>query len=368
MELNGEILYGEALLRRYGDRTVVDVPAVGVRRREVLAVLGPNGAGKSTLFRLLGLLEKPDAGRVLWDGEPVRTGDTAARRRLAAVFQRPFLFDGTVASNVAYGLRVRGVSRRESRQRVADALEWLGIAPLANAPVGRLSGGETQRVALARALVTRPEVLLLDEPTANLDVAVRRRFRQDLERLVRSRTAAAILITHDPSEAFWLADRVAVMEAGRIVQVGTPSDIASAPSTSFVAALAGAELLLDGEVVSTEDGLVVVRLGGGASLMAAAAGGEPERFGKGARVHVTYRPEDVVLAPEPAGRTSAVNRYRLRVTAVVPSGSLVRIRLDGDPALTALLTRRSTEELGLRPGTEVMAQIKATALHAYPAG
>lgn len=367
MELNEAVLAGTGLVRRYGPRTVVDVEAVGVRRQEVLAVLGPNGAGKSTLFRMLGLLEAPDAGQVLWEGRPVRKGDVAATRRIGAVFQRPYLFDGTVAANIGFGLRVRRVSRGERRTRVAEAMDWLGVASLASASVRELSGGEVQRVALARALVTKPEVLLLDEPTANLDVTVRQQFRRDLERLVRTRTAAAILITHDPSEAFWLADRVAVMESGRIVQSGSPADIASAPTTSFVAAVSGAELLLDGTVSSAEDGLVLVLLVDGASVMAAGAPG----FGplpQGSRVHVTYRPEDVVLSPpEDVGRSSAINRFRLRVTAAVPSGSLVRIRLDGNPPLTALITRRSREDLGLEPGTEVVAQVKATAMHAYPA-
>ncbi len=367
MELSDTVLAGRDLVRRYGARTVVDVPVIGVCRREVLAVLGPNGAGKSTLFRILGLLEKPDEGQVLWEGAAVRPGDTGAARRIGAVFQRPYLFDGTVAANVGYGLRVRGVRRAERRDQVRESLDWLGIGGLAGTDVRQLSGGEAQRVAIARALVTRPDVLLLDEPTANLDIAVRRQFRQDLERLVRTRTAAAILITHDPSEAFWLADRVAVMEGGHVVQSGTPTDIVSAPSTTFVAALSGAELLLDGRVTGVDDGLVAVRLAGDVTVMAASTG-PPDRFGEGTLVHVTYRPEDVVLAPpEQEGRTSAINRFRLRVSGVVPSGSLVRIRLDGDPPLTATLTRRSTEALKLEPGTEVIAQIKATALHAYAA-
>jgi len=367
VELRDTVLAGRDLVRRYGGRTVVDVPLIGVQRQEVLAVLGPNGAGKSTLFRILGLLEKPDAGQVLWEGGTVRPGDTGAARRIGAVFQRPYLFDGTVGANVGYGLRVRGVRRAERKNRVRESLDWLGVGNLAEMNVRQISGGEAQRVAIARALVTRPDVLLLDEPTANLDIAVRRQFRQDLERLVRTRTAAAILITHDPSEAFWLADRVVVMEAGQVVQSGTPADIASAPSTTFVAAVSGAELLLDGRVTGVDDGLIAVRLAGDVTVLAAGTG-PPDRFREGARVHVTYRPEDVVLAlPEQEGRTSAINRFRLRVSGVVPSGSLVRIRLEGNPALTATLTRRSTDALKLAAGTEVIAQIKATALHAYAA-
>src|SRR5690606_8124742 len=137
----------------------------------------PNGAGKSTLFRLLLAVEAPDAGRVLLDGRPVRPGDRIARRRMAGVFQRPYLFAGSVATNVAYGLASRGLSRVARDRRVAEMLEPLDLSARAYGPVHRLSGGEAQRVALARALAPRPDVLLLDEPTANLDVTVRRRFR-----------------------------------------------------------------------------------------------------------------------------------------------------------------------------------------------
>src|SRR5690606_27891674 len=186
--------------------------ALALHPGEVLAVLGPNGAGKSTLFRLLLLLERANEGRVVFDGREVRPGDRVARRRMAGVFQRPCLFDGTVERNVAFGLAARGVPRHERAARVAEALEWLGIGAYARSPVHALSGGEAQRVALARALALRPDVLLLDEPTANLDVSVRRRFRDELAPLVRARTRAALLITHDPGDAFALADRIAVIQ------------------------------------------------------------------------------------------------------------------------------------------------------------
>ncbi|HEX7118142.1 MAG TPA: ABC transporter ATP-binding protein [Longimicrobiales bacterium] len=362
------LLRAERLRRRYGRRLVVDVDALEVGRGGVLAVLGPNGAGKSTLFRLLLLVEAADEGRILLDGRDVRPGDRAAALRLAGVFQRPYLFAGTVAENVAYGLAARGVPRRDRDRRVAEVLELLDLAALARAPVHALSGGEAQRVALGRALAPRPELLLLDEPTANLDVTVRRRFREDLERLIRAQAGAAILITHDPADAFALADRIAVLEKGRIVQCGAPDEIVLHPATPFVAAFTGAELLLDGRVDALEDGVVVVALEGTAlRLMAAveADGGPPP----GTRVHVAYRPEDVVLArPEASAETSARNRVPARVAALTPAGGLVRVRLEGDVALTALVTRRAVEALDLAPGREVVAQLKAAATRVYPAG
>ncbi|HEX6940840.1 MAG TPA: ABC transporter ATP-binding protein [Longimicrobiales bacterium] len=362
------LLRAERLRRRYGRRLVVDVDAIEIARGEVLAVLGPNGAGKSTLFRMLLLVEPADEGRILFEGREVRPGDRQTRGRLAGVFQRPYLFAGTVAGNAAYGLAALGVPRRDRERRVREVLSSLGLEHLADRPVQALSGGEAQRVALARALAPRPELLLLDEPTANLDVTVRRRFREDLGRLIRAEAGAAILITHDPADAFALADRIAILEEGRIVQSGPPEEIVLRPATSFVAAFTGAELLLDGRVAALEHGLVVVELEGTALRLVAAppeAGGPPP----GARVHVAYRPEDIVLArPDSPVETSAQNRIRARVTALSPAGGLVRVRLDGDVALTALVTRRAVEALELAPGREVVAQFKAAAARAFQAG
>jgi molybdate transport system ATP-binding protein len=258
------------------------------------------------------------------------------------------------------------VARAERRRRASDALDWLGVRHLAGAPVRALSGGEQQRVALARALVVEPEVLLLDEPTANLDVTVRRRFLEDVERVARTRARATLLITHDPGDAFALADRIAVIEAGRITQTGTPSDLVVQPATPFIAAFTGAELLLDGVVRYIADGLATVRFASGAAAVIALHAGSDLLSGQA--VHVAYRPEDVTLTLGESGETSALNRFDVRVIAVVPAGALVRVRLDGDAPLAALVTHESVRRLSLAPGTRVSARLKATALRVHPAG
>src|SRR5690606_27293191 len=185
-----------------------------------------------------------------------------------------------------------------------------------------------------------------------------------LERLVRQRAGAVVLITHDPAEAFAIADRVAVIQEGRIVQVGTPTDVVMDPATPFVAAFTGAELLLDARVTGYADELLTVQLPGGVQLHAVAAPGHG--FRPGAPVHVAYRPEDIVLSTGEA-ETSARNRLSLRVASLVPAGSLIRVRLEGGVELAALVTRESAERLGLAPGRPVIAHLKATALRAYPA-
>jgi molybdopterin-binding protein len=361
------LLSAERLVRSHGGRTVLDVDRIELRGGEVLAVVGPNGAGKSTLFRLLLLLERPDSGTIRVRGEVVRAGGPRPAARLAGVFQRPILFTGAVADNVGFGLRAQGVPRHERETRVAEALRWLELEPLAAAPVHGLSGGEAQRVALARALVLEPDVLLLDEPTASLDVSARRRFRRDLEQVARQHASGIILITHDAGEALGLADRIVVLHHGRVVQDASPEQIVLQPGTPFVAELTGAELLLHGTVTHREDGLCRVALGRAIELWAATA--EAAEPAVGGEAVIAYRPEDVFLAIDEVAETSAANRVDVTVEAIVPAGALVRVLLHvaGAPGvvLTALLTRRSAEALHLVRGTHAVAHLKATALHAW---
>jgi molybdopterin-binding protein len=357
------LLECRGLIRRYGGRTVVDVDHLEIRAGEVVAVLGPNGAGKTTLFRLLLGLEAPDAGELRLAGRRYSAGDEWARRRLIGVFQDPHLFRGTVMDNLRFGLRATGVPPADWPGRIEAVVSRLGLAGLEGASVDRLSGGEGQRVALARALVLEPAVLMLDEPTANLDVTVRRRFREELAAVIRERAGGALLITHDPSDAFDLADRVAVMEAGRIVQTGTPDAVTTDPATAFVAAFTGAELLLDGVVARAEDGTVEVRVGSTNLVVR-----PPEvALSAGDRVHVRYRPEDVLLMAGDGAGISARNRLPMTVRSMKPVGGLVRVHLDGPVGLAAVVTRRSADSLGLAPGGPITALLKTSALSAYPA-
>lgn len=351
------VLLGAHHLRHgYRGRTVVDVEELAVTSGEILAVLGTNGAGKSTLFRLLLGLEKPLAGTVTCSG------------RAAGVFQRPYLFDGSIADNIEYGAKAIGQAPAERRMRVAALADMFGLTRMLDTRIHQLSGGETQRVALARALAVEPDVLVLDEPTANLDAPVKRQFREDLLRSVRTHARSALVITHDSADAFGLADRIAVMENGRIVQTGTPDELLAEPRTPFVAAFTGADLLLNGTVTAVAEDLVQVALAEGGSVWAALPQDRGWTVERGARVHVAYRPEDVVLSSiESSTELSARNQFRLRVASLAGAGGLLRLRLEGAPALSAVVTRTSCESLGIRPGREVIAHLKAAALRALPA-
>ena len=222
---------------RRGRSTALRVPALDVPAGDVLAVIGRNGAGKSTLLQTLALLERPATGEVLFEGTSVRGRERAYRRRMAVVFQEPLLLAGSVRHNVALGLRLRGVPRAERERRAGEWLSRLGIAALAERPAHALSGGEAQRASLARALALEPEVLLLDEPFGGLDTPTRRELLADLARLVRATHLTTVFVTHDWREVECLADRVAVLVAGDVRQVGPVAQVLRCPAGPEVAAL-----------------------------------------------------------------------------------------------------------------------------------
>ncbi|MBC7105859.1 MAG: ATP-binding cassette domain-containing protein [Firmicutes bacterium] len=209
-------------------RTILDVPYFVLPRGEVTALVGPNGAGKTTFMLVLAALERPSGGTVRYDGRTVARGNSCAlRRRMAVVFQEPLLLDTSVLGNVMTGLRLRGVPRDEARRRAATWLSRLGIVHLAHRSARHLSGGEARRVSLARAFALEPEVLFLDEPFTALDYPTRCGLWRELGGLLRETGVTTLFITHDYREIPGLAHRVAVMEGGRVVRVGTPEEVLS---------------------------------------------------------------------------------------------------------------------------------------------
>ncbi|MBI1884816.1 MAG: ABC transporter ATP-binding protein [Chloroflexi bacterium] len=344
-----------------GSRSVLDVPRLDVHRGEVLAVVGPNGAGKSSLLNVLALLEKPSQGRVVFDGEPVAGDPLSYRRRMAVVFQEPLLLDTTVEANVRSGLALRGVPRDEQERRMEHWLRRFGIQHLRRRSAYLISGGEAQRTSLARALVLEPEVLLLDEPFGGLDAPARQSLLDDLEAALRETGTTTVFVTHDRGEALRLGRRVAVMMDGRIRQVCPTEEVFASPVDEEVAAFVGVETIVPGLMRTQEGGLAVIEVTGRSIEAVADSSVRGE-------VLVCLRPEDVVLAPgsDSASPTSARNRLRAKVRRIVPVGPQVRVELDCGFHLVALITKQSLEDLSLRPGDEVVASFKATAVHVIP--
>jgi molybdate transport system ATP-binding protein len=331
-----------------------------------VALIGANAAGKTTLLRCLAGLHTPDSGRIEVDGDTwfdsERRIDLPAHRRAVGVVpQQGVLFPHLdVEANVAYGLRAARVPGGEARRRTGDALERYGLVALAGRRTGTLSGGERQRVALARATVLEPALLLLDEPLSMLDAASRAAVRASLRDLLRERSAATVLVTHDARDALELAAHAVVLEEGRVVQEGTPAELAQRPRSAPVAALMGQNWLpgtatgRDGEVWTVEAGTL--------RLLAVADPQEPPT--QGAPAYVLVDPRDVTLHREhPEG--SAQNVVHARVASLVDVGGPLRLTLDSDPALVVEVTARAVAQLGIRTGAPVWASFKATAARAF---
>lgn len=306
------------LTKRFGEVLAVDAVDLDVSHGELVALLGPSGCGKTTTLRLLAGLERPDRGTIAVGGEAVAGPDRwvpPERRHIGLVFQDYALFPNlSVARNVGYGLE-RGA--RRSSARIAEMLELVGLAEVAGRRPDELSGGQRQRVALARALAPEPSVVLLDEPFSNLDAALRARVRADVREILRRAGASAIIVTHDQEEALSVADRVAVMDRGRIAQVGEPPHVYADPADPFVARFVGDAVLLSG----TADGDRV------ATALGTLPTSEPVPLGA---VEVVVRPEVVRLRLDGAGegvvRTTTYYGHDQVIDVELPDGTRVRSR------------------------------------------
>ncbi len=325
----------EGLRKAFGEgpSQVAAADGVGfeVRDGELFTLLGPSGCGKTTTLRLVAGLERPDAGRVVFEGTDW-TPLPPFRRSLGMVFQSYALFPHlSVFENVAYGLRVRRIPQAEIGRRVDDALDLVGLAGTRARRPGELSGGQQQRVALARALVYRPRLLLLDEPLSNLDAKLRVYMRGEIKRIQRQAGICALYVTHDQEEALSISDRIAVMHAGHVAQIGTPAQVYEQPASTFVADFVGKANFLECTVAGHDGDLYVVQAGG-EHLRARAAAGSPP-LAAGERALLFIRPERAALAPIAAGAAG----LRARVTNIEYLGSLVRYTLAGLEGWTMLV-------------------------------
>jgi iron(III) transport system ATP-binding protein len=335
----------KGLTRRYGDVAAVDDLSLEVKPGELVALLGPSGCGKTTTLRLVAGFLAPEAGEI-WVGDRCLSSPTTVvppeRRRMAMIFQSYALWPHmTVAQNVAYGLRFkRGVAAADRDRRVAEMLRVVQLAGYEARYPGELSGGQQQRVAVARALVVEPEILLLDEPLSNLDANLREEMRFEIRRLHEAFGITTLYVTHDQAEAMVISDRIAVLERGRVAQVGTADEVFLQPRTRFVAEFIGKTNLVEGMAV-TADTLVLGALRlrvGGAGLVT------------GSRVAVSIRPHDIALTDDATG----INALRGTVQRACFLGDSVDYQVkvaDSDVVLRvagpAAPRRRAGESVGL---------------------
>jgi len=342
-----------------GGSLILNVPSLAVSDGEILVLIGPNGAGKSTLLQALSAVLKPTRGEIFFRGRKIGADIPLLehRRRLAMVLQEPLLFDTTVYNNVASGLKIRGMRKDEIEPIVAKALERFGIAHLRDRSARTLSGGEARRASIARAFATNPEVLLLDEPFSALDPIMRETLLEDLERVLRETRITTIFVTHDRIEAVRLATRLGVMNAGEILQTGSPDEVMNHPVNEFVASLVGVETILQGKVIRKNSG----------TFIASVSGQEIEAIGEanpGEKVTLCIRPENVSLSEIVSGSSASVrNAFTGTVEKITLIGIYRKVQLKCGFPLVAYVTNPSFYDLSLKQGTKVLAFFKAKAVH-----
>jgi tungstate transport system ATP-binding protein len=342
-----------------GGAMILNVPSLLIKEGEILSLIGPNGAGKTTLLQTLSYLLKPFQGEIYFKGEKVKSNHSVFeyRRKLAMVFQEPLLFDTTVFDNVASGLRIRGMKKQEIRRIVKEHLDRFGIGHLSRRSARTLSGGEAQRTSLARAFAIQPEVLLLDEPFSSLDPPSRDSIIEDLVGILRQTRTTTVFATHDRLEALRLSNRIAVMNDGRIQQIGSPGEVMNHPANEFVASFVGVETILTGKVIKKNGG----------TFVASVEDQEIEAVGDahlGETVLLCIRPENVILSTRLSREaTSARNVFPGRIEKVISLGLYQKVQLNCGFPLIAYVTHHSIENLSLQVGKEVTASFKATAIH-----
>jgi spermidine/putrescine transport system ATP-binding protein len=339
--------------KRFGDFVALENIDFEIREGEFMTFLGPSGCGKTTCLRLISGFETPTAGRVFIGGRDV-TDDPPYRRDVNQVFQSYALFPHlTISENIAFGLRMKGLPAPEVRRRVDRVVEMTALGEFVSRRPAQMSGGQRQRVALARAIVCEPKVLLLDEPLSALDAKLRAQMRVELKQLQKRLGITFVFVTHDQEEALTMSDRIAVMNAGRVEQIGTAAEIYYRPATRFVADFIGETNIVSARVVRREAGALICETAGGMSLRARE---HPDIVGE--EVFLSIRPEKIrVLRQQPEGD----NVLPARITDETFKGAIDELVLDCGRglALTALLANDGATEFDFREGENVWCRIQA---------
>ncbi|OLB98593.1 MAG: hypothetical protein AUH35_03930 [Nitrospirae bacterium 13_1_40CM_62_7] len=352
------------ITKSFPGRLVIDVRfTLALEPPTVLILFGPSGSGKTTVLRCLAGLEWPERGLIRFQGDTwLETGAGVRlppqQRALGHMSQDYALFPTySVAGNIAYGLGT--LTADERQRRVVDVITLLQLQGVENLRPAQLSGGQQQRVALARAIARHPRLLLLDEPLSALDLPTRVKLRGELRNLLRQLGIPTVVVTHDWEEALALGDQMAVMKAGRLLQMGPPQQVFSQPKDAEVAQVVGIETVIAGRIREASNGLVTVEVAGARLLAVGADELGPEVF-------VCIRAEDVILETVGTAASSARNRLSGTVRGVSSMGALLRVEIDCGFSLSAIVTRSAMEDLHLIAGGPVVAAVKTGAIHLVP--
>ncbi len=326
------------VIHRYDGKVVLDIPRLSIEREKIYGVVGPNGSGKTTLLSIMNLLMPPTSGQMFFEGEPVQYGGGSRleiQRSMAMTLQTPYLFNTTVEGNISYGLRARGISRKNRAAIIEDALRQVGLAGFAKRRGGELSGGEAQLVAIARALVIDPKILFLDEPTANVDVGHIQQLEEIIAAINRDRGTTIVLTTHNLPQAYRLAHHVFPLFEGRLV--------ASTMHNVFGGFIKGSA---EGPYFDT--GKIRIWI--------------PQEFSSSPSQYISINPEDIIVSEEPF-TSSARNRYEGTITHVIGHGGRVDLGVNVGETFRVQITEHSFRRLGLNVSSRVYITFKATSIH-----
>ncbi|MGC9435042.1 MAG: tungstate ABC transporter ATP-binding protein WtpC [Methanomicrobiales archaeon] len=343
------------LSKDLGEFVLRDV-SLDVHDGEYLIIIGPTGAGKTILLEILAGIYPPDAGKIVLNHRDI-TRLPARDRNICMVYQDYMLFPHlTVEQNIGFGLKNRKVPREEIDAQVQEAASLFDIGHLLHRYPDTLSGGEQQRTAISRAIVMNPNLLLLDEPLSALDSQTREKLRSELKRLHATYDTTVIHITHNFEEVFSLADRVAIMNEGQILQIGTPDEVFRQPECEFTARFVGVGNLFSGRITGRENGISAIDIEG---ITIYSTPGDQD-----GEVSVSIRPEDLLISHE-SPSISARNRLPGTVTDVVDNGTLVRLYIDVGIPFVAVMTRQGFHEMGIGEGSRIWIAFKATSVHVF---
>ncbi len=340
--------------KRYGEIIALNEVSLEVKEKEIFTVLGPNGSGKTTMLRIMASIDEPTSGEVFWDEEKINDKNRSrARRRSTMVFQKTAVFNATVYKNVAYGLKLRGYSRKEIDGKVKEALSLVKLRGYEGRHAKKLSGGEQQRISLARALVLNTNLLLLDEPTANLDPRNVSIIEEIVSRVNREFDTTIVMATHNMFQAETLTKRVALLLGGKMVQIGASQEILGGPSINL-ASFARLENVFSGNSKILQQETSLIAVDDGLEIEAA--------LKKAGKVTIFVRPEDIIVSKKIMS-SSARNVFEGKIVEVSDFGPVVKLRVDAGKEFLVQITKRSFVEMQLNVGSKIFLTFKASSVH-----
>lgn len=345
------------LSKKFDDKKVLENINLSLEKGKTLGIIGPTGSGKTTLLRIIDLLDNPSSGKIFFNGQEISKSEKEKmkkRRNIGMVFQKPIFFKGTVLDNIYYGLKIRGLNEDSYQEKVKDLLNSLGMSGYEQRDASTLSGGETQRMALVRALITDPDLLLLDEPTANLDPISTEKIENLIEKLQSETKITIILATHNLIQGQHLSDEIAILNK-KIYQIGKPEEVFRQPKNKFVADFVGVKNVKRGNSLKVEDNLTLIDTGNISVYSSSPVEGD---------VYMSIRPEDITLSLLKV-ETSALNEFKGEIKEISDSGGILNLKIDVGEIFSVYMTRKSFSDMNLSIGSPVWIQFKASAVNVF---